>query len=595
MEANVSSIKGLIQNGRLLRIPYFQRSYVWREYDWERFAKDMESTLSDRQDYFLGAVILKDEQKLDTDARNGIEQRCMVVDGQQRLTTLSIYMKVLYTLAGQNEMFNFQYLRLTSAKEPVIEHSREDRHAFEQVMHQETAQKINNRDDNNIIKAYEYFLSRLLPYNDQPSYLTDLINTINAQIRFVVITLNNTDDEQQIFDTINSLGVPLTTSDLVKNFLYGPDDEKAYNENWRPVFEATKEIRDFWLTDASKSRQEKTKENCTIERFFHAFVRIKMWDYKDQLTDSQKKLFVKSSNVFSTCKAFHEIFNTDKQALANEIIEYAKIYREHLREEILDDDGIPMNGGIKRISCFINATKQYSVIPYVLYILRNVPDETERNKIFDYLETYLVRRILCESNNGDYSGLFAEYLIGNSIKTYESLREYIGNKDTSFNLSMPSNSNIKLDINTRRKPISENLAQIIYYLYETRLAGNQINKSYNDYYIQMLMPKQRTANSDNWPRHRRDTNKEEERCRLITSLGNYFLLNVSGEKPLKKKFDEQCSVKVDEMRKWSENIRSNQLLSDIQTGISISEWNAESIMSRNRELARIFCEHIWVI
>lgn len=593
MEANVSRISGLIQQNCLLRIPYFQRSYVWGEKDWERFADDMESTLTGERDYFLGAIILKDEERQENDAQNGIAKRCMVIDGQQRLTTLCIYMKVLHTLAYQHSEFDFQYRRKTAAKEPVIEHSREDKSKFDEVMHMEVMRRIEN-EDSNVIKAYNFFLERLLPLKDQGGTLSCLINTINANIKFVVITLTTTDDEQQIFDTINSLGVPLTTCDLVKNFLYGPNDQQAYEQNWRAVFESTKEIRAFWNTDASKFRQEKTKENSTIERFFHAFVRIKMWDFKEKLTEIQRKDFVKMSNVFSTCKAFVERFGVDKQTLASEIIEYAKLFKEYLGEEILDDK-IPMYGGIKRISCFINATKQYSVIPYVLYILHEVEDEKERNLIFTYLETYLVRRILNESNNKSYSELFAESLIGNRINTASALQRFIGEKDADANLAMPTDKKIRLNINTRKKGLGDTLAQTVLYLYETKLENNQISKSYNEFYVQMLMPKMRNANTQNWPQNRRDTAAESERVTLMTTIGNYFLLNIHGQKTLKKMPDIECSAKVDEMRRWTDAVRSNQILSNHQTQASITEWNASSIRERNSGLARIFCENIWKI
>lgn len=597
MEASVSSIKGLIQSGRLLRIPYFQRSYVWGEDDWDRFATDMESTLNDSQDYFLGAVILKEEQKLDNDAINGIEQRCMVVDGQQRLTTLCIYMKVLHSLSLEDAKFKYQYLRDNDTQEPVIEHSREDRAMFVDVMHKETIHTMANPHESNIIKAYNYFAERLLQRRDEREYLRNLISTINARIRFVVITLTTTDDEQQIFDTINSLGVPLTTCDLVKNFLYGPDDEQAYNENWRVVFEGTKETRDFWNTDASKSRQEKTKDNSTIERFFHAFVRIKMWDFKDQLTEAQKKSFVKMSNIFSTCKAFVEKFGIDKQDLANEIIEYAELFKNNLGAEVLDDDNIPMYGCIERISCFINATKQYSVIPYVLYILHEVRDEAERNKIFTYLETYLVRRILVESNNKSYSEFFAESLIGNKIKTAQDLRNFIDNKAADANLAMPNNAKLKLDISTRNKGLGDVLAQTILYLYETKLNDNLVRKSYNEFYVQTLMPKPKATNANSWPQHRRDTAMEKERVMLLGTLGNYFMLNSAGQKALKKKADEACATKVDEMRKWYDEsvVRSNHILFDRGSNRSISEWNENTIKLRNKGLVEIFCNHIWTL
>lgn len=602
MKAGEKGISDLFQNGRLMRIPYFQRSYVWGKKDWERFAIDMESTLDSERRYFLGAVILKEESKLPSDSANGISQRYMVVDGQQRLTTLSIYMKVLYSLADWSQLFDFQYMQINKKRIPVIEHSREDRPLFVEVMNQEIPKEITNL-KGNIVDAYNYFLKRMLPKKDCSNWLRDLINRINAQIQFVAIALSIDDDEQQIFDTINSLGVPLTTCDLVKNFLYGPADEQAYRDCWHKVFESTDDARKFWDTDASKSRQEKTKDNITIERFFHAFVRIKMWDFKDQLSEVQRKDFVKMSNVFSTCKDFVEKFELDKtisekkQALANEIIEYARLFKENLGVEILDDENIPMYGCIKRISCFINATKQYSVIPYVLYILHEVEDEAERNQIFTYLETYLVRRILVESNNKSYSEFFAESLIGNRIKTTQDLRNFIESKAADANLSMPSNKNLKLGISTRNNSLGDTLAQTILYLYETKLSGNQIQKPYNDFYVQTLMPKPKATNTTNWPQHRKDTALEKERITLLGTLGNFFMLNSAGQKALKKKTDEACLDKVDEMRKWydKEVIRSNHMLFNRDTDRSISDWNEETIKSRNKGLVEIFCNHIWTL
>ena len=304
------------------------------------------------------------------------------------------------------------------------------------------------------------------------------------------------------------------------------------------------------------------------------------------------------SNVFSTCKAFVERFGVDRQDLATQIIEYAKLFREYLGEEILQEENMPRYGCIKRISCFINATKQYSVIPYVLYILHEVDEEQERNKIFTYLEAYLVRRILSESNNKSYSELFAESLIGNRIKTADVLKDFIEGKDDDSNLVMPSNSRIKLAINSRNKVLGDTLAKIVLYLYETKLPNSQITKSYNDFYVQMLMPKMRNANTDNWPQHRRDSAAEKEREMLMTTIGNYFLLDSRGQKSLKKKADIECSAKVDEMRLWSDNIHSNQILVSnpgATTPRSITVWNAASIRERNAGLARIFCDNIWVL
>ena len=84
MEARTCNISNVIQRNTLLRIPYFQRRYVWGLEDWNRFAVDMVSTIDSERYYFLGAIILKDEKVSMDDRRNGISKKHLVIDGQQR-------------------------------------------------------------------------------------------------------------------------------------------------------------------------------------------------------------------------------------------------------------------------------------------------------------------------------------------------------------------------------------------------------------------------------------------------------------------------------------------------------------------------------
>lgn len=585
MEASTLSICGVIQKNTLLRIPYFQRRYVWDVEDWERFAVDMESTLDSERYYFLGAIILKEENVTMEDKRKGIGKKQLVIDGQQRLTTLAIYMKVLHMMAAKSDDFSNQYLQATDVKDPVIIHSCDDMPQFKRIMHLDSL--IDISDDTNIAKAYTFFKDFLKERQNQGINLNDLLNTVNAGVTFVVISLSQDDDEQQIFDTINSLGVPLTTGELMKNFLYEAQDEEAYKKSWKVIFD-TDEARTFWDSDASKSRQSKSKDNTTIERFFHAFVRIKMWDFKDMLSESQKKNFVKMENIFTTCKAFVEKFGMKKQDLANEIIEYAKLFRKHLGSDVLDIR-VPQHFGIKRISCLINATKSYTVIPYVLYILKNVKDEAERNKIFAYLEIYLMRRILSKSTNNNYSDLFSENLIGQRVQTYDDLKLYIESKSTSSSLAMPQLSTIRKSLNNNK--FDETTSRVIYYLYETKLSKTSdgtFNEGYNYYICEQFMPKSCAAADVNWPLYT-DKDEEENRKQMIATLGNFFLLDVDNEKELKNCHNEPYSKKILKLKGWSKNIRSNQILN------TTTQWDESNIISRNNLLLKALSENIWAI
>ena len=577
MKADTLSVSGVIQKNTLLRIPYFQRRYVWGEEDWERFAIDMESTLDSDRYYFLGAIILKEESVTTLDKKNGIGKRQLVIDGQQRLTTMAIYMKLLHMMTGKNDEFANQYLQATDVKDPVIIHNCDDMPLFSQIMHLDTPVEI--KGNSNIVNAYNFFLKYLEDRKKKGVKLNELLNTVNSGVNFVVITLSKEDDEQQIFDTINSLGVPLTTDELMKNFLYEANDEEAYKQNWKEIFD-TDEARKFWESDASYSRQAKSNKNTTIGRFFHAFVRIKMWDFKDKLTESQRRNFVKTENVFTTCKAFVEIFGMNKQDLANEIIEYAKLFKQYLSDAILDTR-IPLQAGIKRLSCFINATKTVSAIPYVLYILHNVQDEAERNRVFGYLEIYLVRRIICKSSNKNYSDLFSENLIGGRANTYSSLKAYIEGRPKGSSLIMPTNSNIVFAVNNNK--IDEATARIVLYLFETRLskiADKTFMESYNSCMAEQLMPRSCAAADVNWAINP-EKDEEEYRQQLIGTLGNYFLLRGDdNEKAIKKAHNDALIPKLKNMRRWSKNIRCSQILST-----KLPKWDEKSITLRDNKLA----------
>src|SRR5882672_8822528 len=93
VEAGKRNITDIFNRMRLLTIPFFQRSYVWDEENWERLLSDYQTVATTKRPYFLGSVILK--QQPTSSGFNTGDTR-IVIDGQQRLTTLLLFFKVLY-------------------------------------------------------------------------------------------------------------------------------------------------------------------------------------------------------------------------------------------------------------------------------------------------------------------------------------------------------------------------------------------------------------------------------------------------------------------------------------------------------------------
>ena len=95
MEAHEHGL-GFLKTDLKLEIPYFQRSYVWTEQNWEEL---FENLIDEKQSHFLGSIILK---RINT--ASGEISRFSVIDGQQRLTTLSILLKACYDNIDLNQL-----------------------------------------------------------------------------------------------------------------------------------------------------------------------------------------------------------------------------------------------------------------------------------------------------------------------------------------------------------------------------------------------------------------------------------------------------------------------------------------------------------
>ena len=186
MKAETPSINGVFKNSTVLRIPFFQRQYVWGEKEWERFVNDMESLVGLRKKFFLGSLIFKNEEPTKEEADYGVSEKYTVIDGQQRLTTLSIFLKALNSLLVDDQLHNnFQssFFIQNGQRNPVLHHSINDRAAYQEAM---WGNPLTAYEDKRVVKAYHFFRDKLvgrghsciddvyiycIPYNDETKHL----------------------------------------------------------------------------------------------------------------------------------------------------------------------------------------------------------------------------------------------------------------------------------------------------------------------------------------------------------------------------------------------------------------------------------------
>lgn len=531
---------------------------------------------------------MKGEALNKEDNDNFIREKYIVIDGQQRLTTLFIYMKLLLVKTGCTDVFALAYCRHRQLSQPILDHNSDDTAPFREVLSREIFGKITNP-NSNIEKAHNYFVEHITKkYGDDTATIDRLRQTIEAKVNFVGIKLEiGENNEQQIFDTINNLGVDLDTAELLKNFLFtSQEDEVSYRREggWKSMFDSD-EAQKFWKRDTEKSRQDAKKENKNIEQFLNAYVRIKMYgEHKDRLNEQRRKTLAKLAYTYDACRALVQECQVSKQDLANEIIEYAKLFKKHFVMDKLDEP-IKSCYCIERIIYIILATKKYGLVPYVLYLLKNVENEQELANISEYLESYVVRRILVDSSDKSYSDLFGESLISQGIKTAQSLKTYISERVGS-NLEMPNKFKLKIGITTRDSAIGEESARLIYYLFEAKF-NNSL--SYNDCYAVQLMPI-RVGNTG-WTVCDR-SNQEDTRKGRCKTFGNYFLIK-ENNKGVWKKTKIKGSM-IEHIYSANGDFRSNQILEDVNTHRVVSDWTSESINDRNQLLVKAF-EETWKI
>ena len=272
-------------------VPLFQRPYVWRqEEQWEPLWKDICRVVDVRMNaphlsakHFLGAVVLQAHEaslvRLNT---------WNVIDGQQRLTTLQLLADAAASVFAEAGL-----ARLSSQLEGLthnpaafvlegdgslkLRHLNSDREAFEEVMSAEAPVDHTSlkHAESRLVQAHAYFTVVLRQWLGAPGAgqfelrAEHLTQVLLSDLQLVTIQLTATENSQEIFETLNARGTPLTAADLVRNFVFqrleaeGADVMKAYREHW--PFEAR-----FWTKEVSVGRYFVSRSSLFLNQWLMA-------------------------------------------------------------------------------------------------------------------------------------------------------------------------------------------------------------------------------------------------------------------------------------------------------------------------------------
>lgn len=558
MKAGEILISGIFNGSRLLEVPFYQRAYVWQEEQWERLLEDLKYVTSTRKQYFMGSIILKNGRTLNTWEK--YSECKVIIDGQQRLTTLLIFMKVLCLKKGENKLFERDFILEDDSV--ALRHGQSDIEAFKKIAEAKTDDPIENVEPKSqIIESFNYFCKNI----DESLYDR---TAIRQNIQFVCIDLTEDEDEQQVFDTINSLGVRLTTAELLKNYFFNQNNVEEYQQKWVGVFEKDDDAKTYWDTEMESGRIRRNMIDIFFDSYFQLFVQ----DNKYSVTTEDKIMYARVDRL---AKSYQHFINTycqgDKNVILSSMKEYADCFRENF-DPTCCERNIPATYGIERLNVVIFGLKNTTMIPYVLYLAKNVTNQNEFNQICRVLESYVMRRMVVHATTKNYNNLYTS-LILNQIKDADSLvkRLSAGNDSTTY---VPTDE--ELENGFKYSKLYNLQTKGILYLIESGIRpANSATAllGFDGYSLEHLMPKKWR---NNWTACANDELAKERDSMLLT-LGNLAIITQSLNASIRD--SDWSTKKVGKKNKPGLDLCAIGL-NTLSEALGKAEWNEAEIAAR---------------
>lgn len=428
----------LAKNATSFFIPPFQRAYAWGKPEIERYFSDvsriieshLDSKQHDKLEHFFGTVVIKEEKA-------GFANKSVVVDGQQRLTTTLIFLIALRdteTDLVKQDFINQNYLTNNSS-------SFQDKIKLKQVTKDWDAYKalvtkiqpnpgvISNAYE--LLKKFINEKKRLNPEVNFEHYII-AIQRMNVAVIFLDERPFKGEDPQIIFETLNSLGKPLTLSDLVRNFVLlnmeSKNQSDIYEKIWHPKIE------------------EVLFENTS--KFFRDYLQYKTASSLKVVSDNNTK------ELYQQFKDFVETGFENHNAFINDIVRFVKCYK-WITTEINNDTISNNNYKDKEIKELLrnifHDIKAEAFKPFVLGLLEYHQYTIESIRLSDEIlistlsaiRTYLIRRRVLGLTQGENKNIvLLSKKIEGIAKGNISILELLTNM--FYRLRLPNNSEMSM-------------------------------------------------------------------------------------------------------------------------------------------------------
>ena len=545
MKATEANLLEFIKKSNQFSIPIYQRLYSWTEKECERLWDDIITTGSkDIPSHFIGSIMYIEKGLYQISKPEPL----LVIDGQQRLTTISLLLEALARQIGDNEIQGFSAKKIrnyylintleTEVRKYKLLLSQNDRNTYISIIEQREYPK----DFSVRIKdIFEYFTSKIdkLSENDIQNLCLGLL-----KLFIVDISLNRDQDNPQlIFESMNSTGKDLSQADLIRNFMLmrldGETQKRLYEYYWRPMeLEFGQEAYSSYFD--SFMRHYLTMKTGNIPKIDEVYEEFKNYFYNTQRDNEEElKELKKYAAYFCAMALDKEEDKKLKEAFSD------------LRE-LKVDVSYPL---------LLELYNDYKI---------DILSKNDFIEIIKLIESYVFRRAVCGIPTNSLNKTFASF--GKSIikeKYLESIKAHF-NKMTSYR-RFPNDEEFVTEL--KYKDLY-NFRSRSYWLRRMENHDRKERVNVSEYTIEHILPQNNNLNHD-W-RQALGPDWEKIQQKYVHTIGNLTLTGYNSEYN-----DNFFTDKRDMKGGFRESpLKLNRELANLDT------WNEETILQRAEDLSK---------
>jgi uncharacterized protein with ParB-like and HNH nuclease domain len=553
-DTSTLTFRKILGNGLSYVIPKFQRDYSWEAEHWDDLWQDLDDLYTDREtSHYMGYLVLQTSD----------QKEHKVIDGQQRITSMSLLiigvLKKLKELeeAGvvpednkiRREQLQNSYIgyldpvTLVPKNKLKLNRNNDDFYKSYIVPMGHIPQRNPNASEKLMRACFEWFLKKVSAKYKTGEELVRFIDKIVDRLFFTVITVGDELNAYKVFETLNARGVQLSSSDLLKNYLFSTVDADPKGGH----VEEFNQLEVFWDQIIGKLGSEKLPE--FLRYYWNSFNKTVR---KNDLFKTIKKSVKSKEDVFS---------------LLRDLAEKADVYKALLNPN--DELWSGKNEIIKHLyELKIFGAKQ--PISLLMTAYSNL-EEADFLRILKYCSViYLRYNIIGGLNPNDQESVFNR--IANDISKNKSFNK------VDFNEIYPSDSNFEVDFANKELRNTARNRKVIKYILakiEAYISGVDFDQLSERNSIEHILPENP---NDDWDI------EDEVIARCKYRLGNLTLLEKSKNNDLDNlSFEHKKQV-----------LNSSSFESTKNVGNEYEEWGEDEIVKRQRWMARQ-AKSIWKI